>query len=129
MPQPVSVEATRAGRLAEGRRLEGTEPGWQVPESPPRRTPGGSHGESSWAGLGGWSQKNPAGPLGSERSPSSRYPPPHPHPGPQLFLPEWGHLEAYDGVWGPSRGAACGPEVGCLHQPRWETQNPLIQQL
>lgn len=69
MPQPVSVEAARAGRPAEGRRLGRTEPGRQVLDPVLRGTRSSPRG-GGWAGLGSLNQ-NVAGLLCSEQSLSS----------------------------------------------------------
>lgn len=88
MPQPVSVEAARAGRPAEGRRPgdRATRAGAPIPR--PRNPEAGP-------GRG-------AGPRGTSRSGSE----PSPSPwatavqptGPAPGLPEWGHLGAYGGA-------------------------------
>ena len=105
MPQPVSVEAARAGRPVEGRRLGKTELGRQVLDPILQGTWRLTRGRG-WAGG---SNQNMAELLGSEQSPFSQY---HPQPWSQLSLPPG----ARGCLSGGLRGAVCGPEIRGLHQ-------------
>lgn len=119
MPQPVSVEAARAGRPVEGRRLGKTELGRQVLDPILQGTWRLTRGRG-WAGG---SNQNMAELLGSEQSPFSQY---HPQPWSQLSLPPGARGCLSGGLRGvQSVAQRSGVSIS---KPRWVTWNWPIPQ-